>query len=315
MSSSTLQPIKIIIAIVIVCLFNVNGNAQNARDIVIKDSVQSILNTDLIRQKADYLKVKSIIIKLEKQYGYETNLKKRLLEAAYEHNDFDFFKQEIAILVKDHGFDVAYLRESENYFTAIMSGSLSAWFKAMYLKNHTIWLDKNFDKQIELRKLNTINEKDQSLTAFAMNVLNVPGLDTLQQKEIKDLLGTYHLKNIEPLTAIATKRKIFANEKNFAVLQNGYDSALIHNFQFKDNMEHVWELLFPYIKASYLKFEITNVLFQNYDFYHYQHYGTQVFDSYTIDQIPEQFRKNNEPIPVKDIVWLKKIKKEFKWPD
>lgn len=297
------------------CLFATNGNAQNSRDIIIKDSVQSILNTDLIHQKTSYLKVKDIIAGLEKQYGYETNLKKRLLEAAYEHNDIDFFKQEITILVKDYGFDVAYLRETENYFTAIMSGSLSKWFKEMYLKNHTIWLDKNFDKQIELRKLNTINEKDQSLTAFAMSVLNVPGLDNHQQEQIKDLLGTYHLKNIEPLTSIVIKRKIFANEKNFAVLQNGFDSALIHNFQFKDNMEHLWELLFPYIKTSYLQYEITNVLFQNYDFYHYQHYGTQVFDSYTIDQIPEQFRKNNEPIPVKDAVWLEKIKKEFKWTE
>ena len=304
-----------IIAILFLFIIGSDGcNAQNVRDIFIKDSIQPLLNSaDLTNP--EYVILKKRISKLEKQYGYQTNLKKRILEKAYIRNDFDYFKTELTLLVRDHGLDAAYFRESESYYAAVMFGSLSQWFKKMYLKEHVVWLDKNFDKQTDLRKLNTINEKDQAVTAFAMSVLNIPGIDSLQQRKIKDLLGTYHLRNIQPLTSIAIKRKLFANEQNFAVLQNGYDSALIHNFQFKDNMEHVWQLLFPLIKEAYLKHEIINVIFENYDFYHYQHYGSQVFDSYTYDKIPEQFRQKQNPIPIKDKVWLDALKKEFGWPD
>lgn len=289
--------------------------AQNARDIFFKDSIHPILNTAAVKSKPEYVKLKKAIAKLEKQYGYETNLKKRILEAAYSHNDLAYFKTEIATLVKDYGFDVAYMSGEENYYPAIMKGVLAKWFKEMYLKNHSEWLSNNFDKQIELRKLNTIHEKDQFVTSFAMNVLNVSGLDAVQQDAVKKHLAEYHYRTLLPVLDVVKERSILPNDKNFGVLQNNYDTALIHNLQFKENMDRVWGILFPVYKKAYLAHDITNVMFQNYDFYHYQHYGTQVFDSYAIDQIPEQFRKNNEPIPVDDAVWLEKLKKEFKWAE
>jgi|GEM_PF-1091870 len=290
------------------------ANAQSVRDIFIKDSVQPVLNAASI-DKADYLRLKKAIAKLEKQYGYEVNLKKRILNKAYTQNDLDFFKAELSVLVKEYGFDAAYLSGNENFYTAVMKGSLSKWFKDMYLKNHNVWLSNNFDKQTDLRKLNTINEKDQAITSFAMSVLNVQGLDSIQQQKIKILLGEYHGRNLEPVLNIATTRKLFPNDRNFAVIQNGFDSVLIHNFQFKENFDAVWAALFPYIKEAYLKHEITNVMFNNYDFYHYLHYGSQVFGSYTIEQIPEQFRKNDQSLPLKDKHWLDEIKKEFGWVD
>lgn len=299
----------------VVCFYSIGCLAQNARDIFIKDSVQPVLNTEVLNDKVYYQQLKKAISKLEKQYGYETNLKKRILEAAYWHNDLVYFKTEITTLVKDHGFDVAYMSGDENYYSAIIQGDLAKWFKQMYLKNHSEWLSNNFDKQIELRKLNTVHEKDQFITSFAMSVLNVLGLDTIQQHAIKQHLADYHYRALLPVLDIAKTRAILPNDKNFAVLQNSYDTALIHNFQFKENMDRVWGMLFPYYKKAYLAYDITNVMFENYDFYHYQHYGTQVFDSYRIDQIPEQFRKNNEAIPVVDSVWLGKLKKEFKWKE
>jgi hypothetical protein len=166
-----------------------------------------------------------------------------------------------------------------------------------------------------LRKLNTIHEKDQFITAFAMKVLNIPSLDSLEQETVKEKLSEYYLSNISPLLESSSKHGMFINDGNFAVLQNGYDTALIHNFQFQRNMDIVWQKLFPYIKQSYAQNEITDVIFRNYDFYHYQHYGSQVFDSFTYDKIPEQFRQNQNPIPIKDKAWLDTFKQEFEWAD
>lgn len=306
---------KQMLFVFVFCLCLIGCLAQNERDIFIKDSIHPILNTEAINTNTEYLKLKKRIAKLEKQYGYETNLKRRILEVAYGYNDLAYFKTEITILVKDYGFDVVYMSGDENYYQAIMKGPLAKWFKEMYLKNHSEWLKKNFDKQIELRKLNTIHEKDQFITSFGMNVLNVPGLNAVQQQAVKEYLAEYHYKTLLPVLDIVKERNILPNDKNFGVLQNNFDTALIHNLQFKENMNRVWEILFPAYKKAYMAHNITNVMFQNYDFYHYQHYGTQVFDSYTIDQIPEQFRKSNGPIPVEDTVWLEKLKKEFKWTE
>ncbi|RWX01598.1 hypothetical protein [Flavobacterium cerinum] len=315
MSGQFINSEKLILFVFVFWFYFIGCFAQNARDIFIKDSIYPILNTEAIKNKAEYLKLKEGIVKLEKQYGYETNLKKRILEAAYVHNDITYFKAELTLLVKDHGFDVAYMSGDENYYSAIMKGALTKWFKEMYLKSHSEWLNNNFDKQIELRKLNAIHEKDQFVTSFAMNVLNVPGLDTAQKDAVKEHLAEYHYKTLLPVLDVVKTRNLLPNDKNFAVLQNNYDTALIHNLQFKGNMDRVWEILFPVYKNAYMAYDITNVMFQNYDFYHYQHYGTQVFDSYTIDQIPEQSRKGNKAIPVEDAVWLGKLKKEFKWTE
>lgn len=250
------------ILFVFVFLFYFTGCfAQNARDIFIKDSIHPILNTEVINTNTEYLKLKKRIAKLENQYGYETNLKKRILDAAYVHNDISYFKAELGMLVKNHGYDVAYMSGNENYYPAIMKGVLAKWFKEMYLKNHSEWLNNNFDKQIELRKLNTIHEKDQFFTSFAMNVLNVPGLDAAQQEAIKGYLAEYHYKTLLAVLNAVREREILPNDKNFGVLQNNFDTALIHNFQFKENMDRVWVILFPVYKKAYLAHDITNVMF------------------------------------------------------
>ncbi|TRW27348.1 hypothetical protein FMM05_01535 [Flavobacterium zepuense] len=307
--------IKNTLHIIFSILLTTSAYAQNKRDIVIKEKILPVLNSGY-EDKAAYNTVKAEVSLLEKGYGHEVLLKRRLLEPAYYHNDINYFKNELTVLVKNHGFDAAYLTGNENYFNAIMKGNLASWFKEMYLKNHTIWLTNNFDKQADLRKLNTINEKDQYITAFAMKVLNIPGIDSLQQETIKNYLAEYHFKNIEPILTIATKWGVYAGDKSFACIQNGFDTTLIHNFQFEKNQREVWEALFPSIKKAYLNNEITDVIFRNYDFYHYLHFGSQVFNSFTLQQMPEQFRKTQTgPIPIKDTKWLEQIKKEFKWND
>jgi hypothetical protein len=85
----------------------------------------------------------------------------------------------------------------------------------------------------------------------------------------------------------------------------------VHNFQ--TNISKTWELLFPLVKKAYIKNEIDNVIFQNYDFYCFLKNGYQEFNSYKIEQIPKQFRKNNNSIPLKDEKEFVKIKLEFKW--
>jgi hypothetical protein len=302
------------VATMVLCLFFwLPALAQSERDTFIKDSVHSILNSDLIQNRVHYERVKKRIAYLESKYGYETNMKRRMLEPAYVHKDMVYLQQVLTTLVKDHGFQVAYMTGDENYYDSIIKGELAGWFKEMYIKNNATWLENNFDKQIELRKLNAMHEMDQYLTKFAMKVLNVQGLSTGQQDQIKQHLATYYFENLSTLINITVKNDAIPTEKNFATLQKGYDTILVHNFQFKQNMDESWKTLFPYLKKAYLNHEIIDNVFRNYDFYCYQHNGYQVFDSYTIDQIPEQFRKSNELIPVRDTEWLQNIKREFKW--
>lgn len=296
--------------IILLCSLNFCFS-QNLRDKIIKDSILPILNSDLIFNSTNYNNVKKNIEQLNKDYGFEVELKKRLIEKSFLIGDITFFKNQLTILTKNHGFNVAYMNESETYYSSIMTGDLSKWFKKMYLKNHTIWLKNNFEKQIDLKKINEINSKDKTLASLYVKVKSIPDLDTLQLNKVIEYFNEKYFENIQVLNTISEKNKFLPNEKNYAIIQNSYNNVLIHNFI--ENLNETWNLLFPYLKKAYLNNEIDYVVFKNYDFYCYLKNGYQEFNSYTIDQIPENFRKNNDLIPLKNKEWFEKIKIEFKW--
>lgn len=302
-------PIKLIF--VFLFLSNIICNSQNLRDKIIRDSILPILNSTETLDIGDYNKVKKKIEFLEKEYGFETGLKKRLIEKSFLNGDIVFFKKQLSILTEKYGFDVSYMNENENYYTSIMVGNLSKWFKKMYLKKHTIWLKHNFEKQIDLRKLNEINTKDKILASLYVKVKSIPDLDSVQQNKVITYFNDSYFQNIIEIYAISKRNNFLPNEKNFAVIQNNYNNAIIHNFI--ENLDRTWGLLFPYFKEAYLNNEIDYVVFKNYDFYCYLKHGYTEFNSYTIDQIPQEFRKNNNDIPLKNNEWYEKIKKEFKW--
>lgn len=299
--------------LIVLLLFSIQIFSQNERDKEIKEIILPFFNTDKFYNKFDYSLVKKKIIDLEKRYGYETDLQNRLLSASFYHNDSKYFKENLSILVKKFGYNIIYTSDKELYYYAITEGYLSNWFKKMFIKNHKTWLKNNFEKQINLQKLNQLNIKDQFLNRFASKIYFSSSMDDKQKSIIQNELNNFNFENITELNSISRKLDYFPNSKRFAVIQNGFQNILIHNFQQKETMEKTWLNLFPYIKKSYLKFDIDNVIFQNYDFYCYLNNGFQEFNSYSIKDIPIQFRKNENEIPLKSIETFIKIKEEFKW--
>lgn len=288
-------------------------SAQNKRDLIIRDSILTTLNSNKTILKSDYIRVKRTIISLDESYGYETELHKRLLDFSVFFDDLEFFKSELVLLVSKHGFNAAYLNGDENYYNLIFTGDLKIWFKKMYLENHSIWLENNFEKQVDFRKLNEIRTKDQLINTFASKLYFSKVLDSVQKNLVQSELNAFNFNIIGDLYAICKKYDKYPTDKNFSIIQNNFGSALVHNFQQQQNIEKTWILLFPFIKKAYLNHEIDNVVFKNYDFYLYTIFGFQEFNSYNISQIPEQFKKNHNEIPLRNKELYKKIKKEFNW--
>jgi len=288
-------------------------NSQNTRDIDIKEQILPFLNTEKFYDKSEYYKVKILLKQLEIKYGYETDLETRLLNSSFYHNDEQYFKEQLSYLVEKFGYDIIYTSEKELYFLAITKGKLSFWFKEMYIKNHSIWLEHNFEKLIDLYKLNELHKKDQIISKFISNIYFSPSINDEQKITIQRELNNLNQENIIEINSIAKKINEYPNSKSFALIQNGLQSILIHNFQQKETINKTWEYLFPFIKKSYLNYNIDYTIFQNYDFYCYLNFGYQEFNSYKINQIPEQFRKNNQEIPLKSFEIFEKLKKEFKW--
>lgn len=58
---------------------------------------------------------------------------------------------------------------AESYGEDILKGDLRDWFKPIYIQNHAIWLNNNFEKQEGLRKLNEMKLRDETINAFSSN--------------------------------------------------------------------------------------------------------------------------------------------------
>ncbi len=247
---------------------------------------------------------------MDAEFGYEKDIHLKILEFSYFHNDLDNFKKDLLVLVKDYGFKIDYLTTNENYYNDLINGKLSNWFKKMYLKNHLIWVENNFNKLNDIRALNEINIKDQTLAKLSNVMLDV-NLNQSDSVKIYTVIQRLNDENLQLIYRISEENNCFVLSKKFPIVQNNLNSAIIHNFQM--NLDDSWNLLFPYIKTAYKNNEIDNVIFQNYDFYRYLKDGYQEFNSYNIEQIPPDFRKNQDPIPLKDVDFFNEFKKEMKW--
>ena len=144
--------------VIIFCFFIIETFSQNSRDKFINDSI--INYRDVLHKNGteyNFYKLIRSIETLEKMSkSYEPDFRYHMvLSNAYKLNKLDIFKKELEILVEKYGFDVAYMSEKEVYYDAITTGKLSSWFKKMYLKKHFVWLKNNFEKQIDLKKLNS----------------------------------------------------------------------------------------------------------------------------------------------------------------
>ena len=291
-------------------LFSLLVMSQTKRDIFLRDSIIKPINYKQVTNKKIYDKTYDLLKKTDTEFGYEKDIHLKILEFSYFHNDLDNFKKDLLVLVKNYGFKIDYLTTNENYYNDLMNGKLSNWFKKMYLKNHLIWVENNFDKLNDIRALNEINIKDQTLAKLSNVMLDV-NLNQSDSIKIYTLIQRLNAENLQLVNKISKKSNCFVLSKKFPIIQNNLNSAIIHNFQM--NIDDSWSLLYPYIKTAYKNNEIDNVIFQNYDFYRYLKDGYQEFNSYKIEQIPFDFRKDQDIIPLKNVDFFNEFKKEMIW--
>lgn len=280
--------------------------SQNKRDLAIQDS----LSFFHMYNPEKYDETKSALLNLEKEYGYEPELKYSLLPAMYTNKDLDFFKQELSVLVRDYGFNYTYVKKSASYYVAISEGELKDWFKEMYLKNHVIWLDNNFDKQQDLYVINQTGNKNIMIDSFGETVKEKLELSKDQEKKLDGLIDEMCFANITDLYQITRKNNNYPTAKSFALIQNGVSYTIQTSLFRKGNLEKFWILFYPYFKTAYLNNEMDYNLFKIYDYQNYKFFGYQHFGLLHPDQFTDE---DGQEIPVKDIFFYSAIKKEFGW--
>ena len=262
----------------------------------------------------NYPLAKKRILKLEEKHGYEPELKHRLISQSFINNDIDFFKKELSILVEKYGFQLIYLKETEVYFNSITKGELSSWFKEMYLEKHFIWMKNNFDKQLDLKKLNDIGNKDQLIRRYSSLLNKILTLDSVQNINTYKAMGELDFENIADLYGITHKWDTYPTGKSFALIQRSYTIAEIHNLKAKENFDRFWLLFYPFYKKAYLNNEISYIHFKNYDSYSYIHHGYQKFGLLNVEEIPDLYMNLGlKEVPLKDFDFYFKILKEFNW--
>lgn len=290
------------------------GNSQNLRDKFINDSIQpKIINK--INNK-EYNNLKENIKYLEDNCKcYEPEYKYYLLEKSFNFNDIDFFKRELTILVEIYGFNVAYMNESESYYYSIIKGELKDWFKEMYIEKHSVWLKNNFEKQIDLRKLNNLRNDDQIATQYYARVQNFLGSENVEINNLnKDYLQEVRLADAMKLKEITKKYKKYPTAKTFAIIQNPFYVVELHNFQSELNFPKVWDAFKDYYELAYLKNEITFNKFKDFDYFSLKYFGYQEFGLIKkLEDIPEWMREGIEDVKIKDENKLKGYKEKFNW--
>jgi hypothetical protein len=290
--------------------------SQNYRDEIIRKDINPFLGMVMKNKKPEYEKLKENILKLEEDYGYETDLKLKLIDHSFYHKDFDFFKEQLSILVEKYGFNVSYLQGGELYYDAIMKGELSVWFKAMYLQNHFVWMEQNFEKQIDQRKLHDIELKNQVIRSLPWGSKEDSSADAARIKEWNSERNEFIFRNVSDLYKICRKYDFYPTGKNFGVQHNFYNSLIIMNLDIKENIERTWLLFEPYFKKSYLKNDMDYGYFWAYDIFSFSHFGHQKYGLISYDDVPEYHRAKNpemKTVPIENAFFSDKAKRELGW--
>jgi hypothetical protein len=282
---------------------------------VIHETLNPILNAFKPIDHAEYLKAKTLILKLDEDYGYEADLHLKLLNLSYKHKDVDFFKMHLAQLVEKHGFTVPYMSGDEAYGDAILKGELLTWFKPMYIKNHALWLETNFEKQRDLKKLNEARLKDQLINSFGMKIQEKIN-DTLVYRQLSDIQNEMFFNIVTDVYKISRKYDLFPNGKNFALIQQDFSLMMQHNFMSKDNLERTWILFEPYFKKGCLKQDMDYGFYKKYDVYSFAVTGFQKYGLVTLEDLPRYFINGKEEIkeiPIQNGFFADKFRNEMGW--
>lgn len=294
---------------IIILFFSVLASAQTYRDTLISNIINSP-----IHNKEEYAEIKNAIIEL-KSIDKKDNpeILNRNLEKSFEYQDINYFKEIIEVLVLQYGYNVSYLSGKENYYEAIIQGDLSIWFKKMYIKNHSKWLEHNLDKLVDIQTLNTLHEKDQVTSKNIVELLNYPKLDNNLRKYIEDVSRVSMLENAQTLVNIASTIGYMPTGNSFALIQKPYDLVEWHNFQ--QNFTTFFDMIYPYYKSSFLNKDIPIIKFRNIDAIKFLADKTQIFGLLSVDDIPEYLREtyNVQSIELENADLTKKYREELQW--
>lgn len=237
------------------------------------------------------------------------------LDFMYKQNDLDYFKETLTLLTRNYGFNLTYATGYEIYYDAIIKGALADWFKEMYIKNHSEWLSKNLDKQIDIYRLNRLRYDDQLVHRAILNIQHIHGLTSEQKEELRKIDIQYFDRNLDVLLEISNKINHIPTGNSFALIQNHYGIVETHAMQQPEIIDKAWKGLYPFYKTSYLDKDISSIPFKNIDSHMYKYNGKQVFDLLRIESFHESWRNNpdDKEIPLFDAELTKKLRTELGW--
>lgn len=286
-------------------------NAQTYRDSLAYEIIHNYS-----KNPESYSKLKTDLKKLEEIEGKPNpEILYSKLESVYSNKDTEYFKEILLTLTKDYGFNISYTSGYENYYNSIIKGELSVWFKEMYIKNHSVWLAENLDKQVDIFKLNSFHKLDQEGRRFFGLIRNLKSLSQEQLVQIRKLEGEVFKTNFDELIEISNEIGFYPSGNSFALIQKNFGIVNTHILQHEDTFEEAWPTLYPLYKKAYLNNDISSVFFRNIDSYIYLQNGYQVFDLLKKETIPEQFIKdsNQKEIPLLNTEQTKKFRQELNW--
>jgi len=296
------------------CVFLFSFSSLKAQ--TFRDSLISEITYNYSKNFDSYLKLKSDIKKLEEiEQKANPEILHNKLEIIYSNKDVDYFKDVLVLLTRNYGFNLSFASGYENYYTDILKGELSVWFKEMYIKNHSEWLNENFDKQVTIFKLNSFHKIDQKQRELFRLIYDLPLLEKKQMEQLRLIEGVVFKENFEELMDVATKLKSYPTGNSFALIQKPFEIVTTHILQHEVTFADAWQVLYPFYKMAYLKNNVSSIVFRNIDSYSYLHNGNQVFDLLKLSDIPEYFRKKSDDnqIPFLNSNQTKKMRIELGW--
>ena len=301
--------IKLTVFVLFISTITINAQTQ-------RDTLVSQIIYNLPKEKASYEKLKTDIKKLEDlEEKPNPEILYSRLEFMYKQNDLDYFKETLALLTRNYGFNLTYATGKEPYYNDIIHGNLASWFKEMYIKNHSEWLSENLDKQIDIFELNTLAVKDQIVNGISTDIYRFLKLNDDQQDIMDTILDKHSFNNAQVLLDISSNIGSLPIGNSFALIQKNYNYVELHNLQRINNFEKFWMSFYPFYKISYLSKDISVIKFRTIDFTGYKHDGKQIFNLLRIEDIPESWRNHpdDKEIPLFDAELTKKLRTELGW--
>jgi|SRR5690554_2468037 len=285
-------------------------SSQNQTDILLTQKIPQLL---LSNTSEDYLTAKEIFLDLEKKNVAWPEQKLQLLSTSYRSGDLDFFKEELLKLVENHGFDMLQLNSGLNYYDALTKGELSYWFKVNYPDLRAKWLENNLEKMSNIKALNDLYIKDQTLASFAATINS----HTYKNEGTKQLLDSILIEttknHFSELLEIYDKIGKYPSAKSFALPQSPYFLVETHALKTPSLWFECLQKIYPYYENAYLSNEITYLVFRNFDIQLLFSIGKQYFGTVKESEVPESFLDKNGKIPTFDENGLQERRTKLGW--